>query len=148
MPAMANQSDWAVRRLAEIPVVPNPEPGDSDWFPIRHFFGIESFGINAFVARSPGDVLVVEHTESGEQEGATGHEELYVVVGGEVEFTVESETFDAPAVTLVACKPPVRRKAVAKARGDTVVAIAGTIGSAYRRSAWEKRWTQELPTAR
>jgi hypothetical protein len=138
---------WAVRRLEDVPVVPDPEPGWPNWHPIRHVLGIESFGVNVFVARASGDLVVVDHDENAEQKGATGHEELYVVVRGEVEFTVEGETFDAPAVTFVACKPPVRRKAVAKAAGDTVVAIGGTLGSAFVGSEWERRWTEGLPTA-
>ena len=138
---------WAVRRLEEIPIVPDPEPGWPDWYPARHFFGIESFGVNVFVARAAGDRIVPDHTESGEEAGSTGHEELYLVVRGEVTFTVEGETFDAPAVTLIACAPPVRRAAVAKSPGDTVVAVGGNLASQFVRSNWEQRWTEGVPAA-
>ena len=46
---------------------------------------IESFGINAWTATEDGQRIIGEHDEAGE--GATGHEELYVVLDGAATFT-------------------------------------------------------------
>jgi hypothetical protein len=58
---------------------------DAAWKPVRNHFGITSFGTNAYVARRASDVLIEDHSEL-----RTGFEELYVVVRGEVEFTLRS----------------------------------------------------------
>lgn len=31
---------YAVKRIDEIPGVPDPDPGDPDWKPLRHHFGL------------------------------------------------------------------------------------------------------------
>ena len=45
----------------------------SPWRPVRHHFGITSFGINAWTGREAGDRIINEHDEEGEDE------ELYFV---------------------------------------------------------------------
>jgi hypothetical protein len=113
---------------------------------VRHFFGFESFGVNVFVAREAGDRIVPEHTESADASAA--HEELYFVVRGEVDFTVDGQTFDAPALTLIAVRDPqLLRAAVARNAGDTVLAVGGTPGRTYRVSRWDQKWTSALPQA-
>ncbi len=98
--------------------------------------------MNVFVARAAGDALVVEHAET--DDASAGHEELYVVLSGTVDFTVDGEEFAAPAGTLVHARPSARRTARARAAGDTILALAGTPGGAYRGSDWEARWTSEI----
>jgi hypothetical protein len=49
---------------------------------------------------------------------------------------------DAPAGTFVYVPTPgVRRKAVAKEPGTTVLALGGWSGRPFKVSAWEQRWT-------
>lgn len=80
---------YASARIHEIPTVPDG-PGPADWKPVRHHFGIEAFGINAWVATEDGQVLIEEHDELDEP-GTVGHEEIYVITVGRATFTIDGE---------------------------------------------------------
>jgi hypothetical protein len=72
--------------------------------PVREYFDIGAFGVNAFTVAEAGEGLVEAHDElSG---GADGHEELYFVCAGRAEFTVNGEEVDAPAGTFVFVRDP------------------------------------------
>jgi hypothetical protein len=134
---------FSVVALADIPEVPEPEPDDPEWKPVRHYLRLRSFGTNAFIAPDVGRRLVVDHTEE-----ETGHEELYVVVSGEATFTIEGDDYSCPAVTLVAVRDPrVRRRAVSAKPGTVVLTVAGLPERPYEISAWDARWTGDLPQA-
>lgn len=101
--------------------------------PIRRRFGIEAFGVNAWRADEAGGTVIGEHDEL-----QGGHQELYVVVQGHATFTVDGDEIDAPAGTLVALTDPaVKRAAVAKEPGTTVLALGGPVGTPYEPLAWE-----------
>jgi mannose-6-phosphate isomerase-like protein (cupin superfamily) len=107
------------------------------WRPVRHHFGIEAFGINAYTADQAGRRVVEEHDELGEA-GVGRHQELYVVLSGRAAFTVDGNDFEAPAGTFVFLgDPAVRRGAVALEAGTTVLAIGGRPGQPYAVSPWE-----------
>jgi hypothetical protein len=36
-----------VKQLTDVPVVPPDAPGDYDWFPLQHHFGLTTTGISA-----------------------------------------------------------------------------------------------------
>jgi hypothetical protein len=79
---------------------------------------------------------VEEHDETGP--GAGHHEELYLVVTGRATFTVDGESFDAPAGTLVFLDEPTERRAARAVEDRTIVlAIGGTRGEAFQASPWE-----------
>jgi tetratricopeptide (TPR) repeat protein len=106
------------------------------WHPVRRRLGIRAFGVNAYTSESAGGHVVEEHDEL--QGGAAGHEELYVVVRGHAVFTIDGETVDAPAGTLVFISDPAaRRVAVAEEEGTLVLAVGGPPGEAYEVAAWE-----------
>ena len=63
---------YAVARLDEIEELTD---GREPFRPVRHHFGISSFGVNAWTARDVGDRIINEHDEADD-----GHEELYVVL--------------------------------------------------------------------
>lgn len=105
------------------------------WHPVRRRLGIRAFGINAYTAEAVGKHVVEEHDEGG---GGGGHEELYLVVRGRATFTVDGETLDAPAGTLVFIRDPkLKRSAVAENEDTLVVAVGGEPGKAYEVSPWE-----------
>lgn len=107
------------------------------WATVRRHLGISAFGINAWTADEPGKEIIEEHDELGRQAGK--HEELYVVVKGGATFTVDGETFDAPAGTFVFVRDPAaKRKAVAKEPETTVLVIGGRPGEAFQPSQWER----------
>ena len=99
--------------------------------PVRHHFGITSFGVNSWTAAAAGDRVINEHDEAGDME------ELYLVHTGRARFELGDETIDAPAGTFVFAKPGVRRTAFAEEAGTTVLVIAGMPGEAYEVAGWE-----------
>jgi hypothetical protein len=134
---------FTVKRLDEIPGVPDPDPGDPDWKPIRHHFGLEAFGVNAFIQSEAGGKVVDDHDET-----ESGHEELYVVLSGRAEFVLDGEAYDCPAGTCVVLSDPeVRRSAIAVEPGTAVLAIGATPGRAYEVSRWDAKWTSGLEQA-
>ena len=124
-------SGYAVAHLDEIDELSD---GRSPWRPVRHHFGITSFGVNAWTGRDVGDRIINEHDESEE---ADLQEELYLVQRGRATFELDGERVDAPAGTLVFARPAVKRTAFAKEAGTTVVALGGTPGKVYVPDGWE-----------
>jgi tetratricopeptide (TPR) repeat protein len=119
---------WEVRRLGEI----ERSGGRGEWIPIRRTLGVAAFGVNAW-AGDEGAELISEHDEV-----PTGHEELYLVLNGHATFTVDGESVDAPAGTLVfAHDPVVKRGAVAASDGTTILSIGAKPGEAFRVRPWE-----------
>jgi tetratricopeptide (TPR) repeat protein len=121
---------YAVARLEEIEEVTD---GREPFRPVRHHFGITSFGVNAWTAREAGDRIINEHDES--DPGA--HEELYLVVRGRAVFELDGDRVAAPAGTFVFAPPGVKRTAFAEEPGTTVIALGGTPGEAYEPDGWE-----------
>lgn len=108
-------------------------PGTLVWRPVRRRLGIAAFGMNAYTAETAGEDLVEDHTEETYR-----HEEVYFVVSGHATFTVAGEDIDAPAGTFVFIRDPaVRRYAVAREPGSTVLAVGGRPGEPFKESGWE-----------
>jgi tetratricopeptide (TPR) repeat protein len=103
------------------------------WRPVRRYFDIRSFGVNAYTAEEAGQRVVEEHREQD------GHEELYVVVSGRATFMVDGEEHDAPTGTLVHCPPGTLRGAMAAEPKTTVLGIGAKPGEVFQPSGWE--WT-------
>ncbi len=113
------------------------DEGRPRWHMIRTMLGIESFGINAWRATEAGQEIIGEHDELGD--GAGGHEELYLVLGGRATFTIDGEPVAAPSGSLVYLKDPgARRSAVADEASTTILVIGGRPGSAFTVSPWER----------
>lgn len=109
------------------------------WRPVRRTLDIGAFGINAYAAPNAGDDVVEAHTES-----SLGHEEVYVVLAGRATFTLDDETLDAPAGTVVFIRDvDVKRHARAEEDGTSVLAIGGPRGKPYEPSAWEDFFVAE-----
>ena len=104
------------------------------WLPLRRRLEIGAFGVNAWRPQSDGRTIIGEHDEA-----TSGHEELYVVIEGHATFTVDGDEIDAPEGTLVFVRDPsLRRAAVARDPGTTVLALGGKPGEAYAPRAWEE----------
>ena len=106
------------------------------WIPIRHHFGIESFGINGY-RRNTGEPAVPDHDES-----ATGAPELFYVASGHATFSIAGDEIDAPAGTCVWVEDAgARRAATAKEDGTVVLAIgAAAPGRAYSPAGWDTEY--------
>jgi hypothetical protein len=124
-------SSYTVARLDEI------ERRDT-WIPVREHLGIGAFGTNAYRAEQAGADVIGDHSEL-----MAKHEELYVVLDGHAAFTVGGEDIDAPTGTLVfVSDPAVRRKAVAKEPGTTVLVVGARPGEPFTVSPWEESWRE------
>jgi mannose-6-phosphate isomerase-like protein (cupin superfamily) len=122
-------SNHEVTRIDEIEGVDYREA--TSLRPVRHHLGITAFGTNGWVGKDVGDRLVPSHEED------PGNEELYVVLGGRARFEIDGETVDAPAGTLVFCRPEANRTAFAEEAGTTVLAVGSTVGQPYHGGGWE-----------
>jgi len=124
-------SGYAVTHLDQIDEL---DDGREPWRPVRHHFGITSFGVTAWTGQKVGDRIINEHDES---EAHDQQEELYLVQAGRARFELDGEQVDAPAGTFVFARPAVRRTAFAEEPGTTIVAIGGRPGHAYEPNGWE-----------
>jgi quercetin dioxygenase-like cupin family protein len=122
---------YGVAHIDELDTYPIQGQGGLTWRPVRRRFDIRSFGVNAYTAEEAGQRVVEEHREQD------GHEELYVVLRGRATFTLEGEEHDAPAGTLVNCKPGTLRSAFAAEPGTTVLGIGAKPGVVFEPSGWE-----------
>jgi hypothetical protein len=63
---------------------------------------------------------------------------MYVVLRGQATFTIDGEEVDAPAGTIVHLPTPgVRRGAIAREDGTTVLAVGAKRGEPFQPSGWE-----------
>ena len=123
-------TSYAVARLDEIDEL---DDGREPFRPVRHHFGITSFGVTTWTARDAGDRLINEHDESEED----ASEELYLVMRGRAVFELDGDRVDAPAGTFVFAPPGVKRTAFAEDPETTLVALGGTPGKVYEPDGWE-----------
>jgi hypothetical protein len=109
-----------------------PGPGSLTWHPVRSRLGVRAFGCNAYTAGEVGRDVVEPHTE----DPLLAHEELYFVAAGRATFTIDGNSYDAPAGTYVFIPDPAsHRHAVAAEAGTTVLSFGGP--STFEPSAWE-----------
>lgn len=129
---------WQSVRLEDIEPIP-VVGGTLLWRPVRRTLDIGAFGINAYVAPNAGDDVVEEHTEE-----ALGHEEIYIVLAGRATFTLDDETLDAPAGTVIFVRDPkVKRHARAAESETAVLAVGGPREGSYEPSPWEDFFAAE-----
>lgn len=109
-----------------------------NWAPIRHHFGITSFGINAWRG-DDGDRVITLHNHVDD-----GEPELYVVISGGAHFEIGGEQVDAPAVTCVWIDDfTADRVAHATEDGTLVLSIgAGRPGETYAPSGWDTNYLE------
>jgi hypothetical protein len=133
---------WWARRLTEIPHIGPADPGDPEWYPLQHHFGLTAFGANVYVAREEGDELVGQHDETD-----SGHEELYFLTSGRARFRLGGEDNEVEAGTVVAVPDPtVQRSAVALEAGTALVAVGGPANPEFV-SSWRPDHFEGVPRA-
>jgi hypothetical protein len=120
---------YTIARLDEIDALPD---GRYRYRPVRHHFGITSFGVTAWVGAAAGDPIINEYDEDSEPA-----EELFVVVSGRAIFELEGEQVEATPGTLVFTRQGARRTAVAAEPATTILVFDGTPGKAYDATGWE-----------
>src|SRR5919198_5646560 len=103
---------------------------------VRGFFGVQSFGINAFEAHE-GELLIVPHDELGEGEQ---QEELYLVVEGRAQFTCDGEDLELGPGEVLFASPGVKRQAIALESPTMLLIVGGRPGEAYSPPIWASDW--------
>ncbi|HEV8688639.1 MAG TPA: hypothetical protein VGQ84_15260 [Gaiellaceae bacterium] len=132
---------WAARNIGEVPKVTDGEADDPDWHPLQHFFGLTTFGANAFVATRGYETLVGEHDER-----SSGQQELYVVLEGEADFELAGEQVRATRGMVIAVTDPtVKRRAVARAPGTMLLAVGASEGPFS--TTWRESHFENVPRA-
>jgi uncharacterized cupin superfamily protein len=107
------------------------------WIPVRHFFGIDAFGVNAYRAKA-GATAVPEHDET-----ESGHVELFYVATGSARFTIGGEEVDAPAGTFVYIEDAAATRAAQATADDTVVVAMGSSrGKPYEVLGWDTKYLE------
>jgi tetratricopeptide (TPR) repeat protein len=131
---MTHPGDEARAMVAKLDEIEEIDDARCPFRPVRHHFGISTFGINAMTAHADGDRLINEHDEA--EPGAS--EELYVVISGHASFELDGEARDAPTGTFVHVPPGIKRTAFAREAGTTVLCIGGgPPGEPYVPNGWE-----------
>ena len=130
---------WTVTEIAAIPTVSDGGPDDPIWYPVQHALGIDTFGVNLFLATQADQTLVEEHDER-----TSGQQELYVVLEGEVAFSLDGEEARLGRGAAVAVTDPaVRRSATALASGAKLLIVGA--GSHPFRSTWNRGHFSDIP---
>ncbi len=124
-------ANYGIAQLHEIDEI---DDGREPFRPVRHHFGIQTFGIIALTAAKAGNRVINEHDESE----PNSSEELYFVASGHARFELDGQSEDAPAGTFVHVPAGIKRTAFAEADGTTVLAIgAAPPGQPYSPDGWE-----------
>lgn len=118
--------------VAALDDIEEMDDGRCPYRPVRHHFGITTFGATTWTAKSAGDRLINEHDEKDE------FDELYLVLSGSARFELAGDTVPAQTGTFVRVPPGVMRTAYAEEAGTTVLALGGgREGQPYRPGGWE-----------
>jgi quercetin dioxygenase-like cupin family protein len=130
---------WTVKEIAAIPAVSDAGPKDPTWYPLQHALGIDTFGANLFVATHADQTLVQDHDER-----ASGQQELYIVLEGEVAFQLDGEEGRVGRGAAIAITDPsVRRRGSARSAG-TALLIVGAGPDPFT-STWDSSHFSDIP---
>jgi hypothetical protein len=130
---------WSVKRITSVPTVSDGGTDDPVWYPFQHALGIETFGVNLFVASRADQMLVEEHDER-----RSGQQELYIVLEGAAVFELDGEKARLDRDTAVAVSDPsVRRSARALIAGTTLLIVGA--GTEAFSSTWNPAHFSDIP---
>jgi uncharacterized cupin superfamily protein len=101
------------------------------WQPLNGPLGLTAFGINAVVC-DPGEAFDIRHDET-----ESGHQEVYVVVSGRAEFTLDDDTVEAGPGQIVAVPDPASVRQYRALEPDTrIVCVGAAPGDAHPYGDW------------
>ena len=125
--------------MTGVPAVTDGEPGDPTWYPLQHALGIDTFGVNLFVATRAGQPLVEEHDES-----ASGQQELYIVITGQANFELDGEHVRVGSGEAVAVTDPAVRRSAQAVTAKTQVLVIGARDTGFA-STWNPSHFAGIP---
>ena len=121
---------YAIARLDEIDAL-------ADWRyryrPVRHHFGITSFGVTAWVGAAAGDPIINEYDE----ELRAGRGVVRRRERARDRSRSRAKQVEAAPGTLISTRQGTRRTAVAAEPATTILVFDGTPGKAYDATGWE-----------
>ena len=130
---------WTVSEITTVPRVSDNGPDDPAWYPLQHALGIDTFGLNLFVATRAQQTLVEEHEES-----ESGQQELYLLLEGESVFELDGEQVPLhPGMVVAVIEPSVRRSAKAVTPGTRLL-VVGAAPSPFV-STWNPSHFSDIP---
>jgi hypothetical protein len=133
---------WTMRAIAEMAVVSGGDGDEPVWYPLQHVLGIDTFGVNVFVAGRAGQTLVEEHDER-----ASGQQELYLVLEGHAIFELDGEEARLERGTALAVtEPSVRRSATAASPGTSLLVVGASRSPLA--STWNASHFRDIPRPR
>jgi hypothetical protein len=130
---------WTICEITALPKVTDGDPNDPVWHPVQHALGIDTFGVNVFVATQAEQALVQSHDER-----ESGQQELYLVLEGQALFELDGDQVQVGKWAAVAViDPSVRRSARAGTAGTTLLAIGA--GDKPFASTWDASHFDDIP---
>jgi uncharacterized cupin superfamily protein len=127
--------------VTTIDAVPSIDDEGIDWKPIQHYFQLTAFGINVYRASAVGTHVIGDHDER-----AGRHEEVYIVLDGNVRFRVGDDEVVCGRGSLVVVKDPtVSRGAVAETADATVLAVGNREADRFE-TTWHPEHFRGVPT--
>ena len=130
---------WTVSEITSIPTVWDADSGDPAWYPLQHALGIDTFGVNLFVASRADQLLVEDHDEQ-----ASGQQELYLILEGRTVFEIDGEEVHVDGGTVLAVTDPSVRRSARALDSGTAVLIVGA-GNEPFESSWNPSHFSAIP---
>jgi hypothetical protein len=130
---------WTARRITSVPTVSGGDAGDPIWYPLQHALGIDTFGVNLFVADRDDQVLVEEHDER-----MSGQQELYLLLAGEAVFNLDDKQAHLDRGTALAVTDPAVRRSAKAVTSGTALLIVGA-GREPFTSTWNRDHFSDIP---
>jgi hypothetical protein len=130
---------WTVSRITSGPTVSDGEADDPAWYPLQHALGIDTFGVNLFVASRADQMLVEEHDEC-----VSGQQELYVILEGEAVFALDDEQAELDRGTALAVTDPTVRRSARALSSGTALLVVGASEEPFK-STWNPDHFSDIP---
>src|SRR6266511_6114140 len=130
---------WTVSRITSVPTVSDGDADDPVWYPLQHGLGIDTFGVNLFVADRADQILVEEHDER-----MSGQQELYLLLEGEAVFNLDDEQAHLDRGTALAVTDPAVRRSAKAVTSGTALLIVGASSEPFK-STWNRDHFSDIP---
>ena len=130
---------WTVSRITSVPTVSDGDADDPVWYPLQHGLGIDTFGVNLFVADRADQILVEEHDER-----MSGQQELYLLLEGEAVFNLDDEQAHLDRGTALAVTEPAVRRSAKAVTSGTALLIVGASSEPFK-STWNRDHFSDIP---
>jgi hypothetical protein len=128
-----------VSRITSVPTVSDGDADDPVWYPLQHVLGIDTFGVNLFVADRADQILVEEHDER-----MSGQQELYLLLEGEAVFNLDHEQAHLDRGTALAVIDPAVRRSAKAVTSGTALLIVGASSKPFK-STWNRDHFSDIP---